>query len=1646
MALLDFKDDPNLTLIDNSEAPVDFSKDPNLTPVENDVALDPNLTLIVEPNILQKNQAALNNAVDLNSSNPEVAPLREEADKQYNQMMQLAQMRFPEETIKSWENNPIGFKESFSFLDWEDVTPVAGGVAKGANYLKLANISKNIEDGKPVNRKDSAFLNEFIDKQVEMKIRGMNYGGKIVYYGAPLPAFMVEFGLTSGVGKAAQASTLKVIGEAVEKSAVKAVAAKTTGRVARVAAQSAAMVPMLASKYGERRAGAWNVTDKGEVIFAGADESPAKSALMAYAHVSAEVASELSGATLNKYLINPVTKRLATPLISGINKLPEKLKLALYDNYKRLKGNARVSRVFTAGGWNGMLAELGEERIADILRETTNLTLEEGYTFDEVLDGITPSKDDLLLEAGLISIVGGAKTSGSVVMNFLTSDGLSFEQAQEVLDNLTVQEQENIIDYTLVVETYDPNSLVMPEDIDLEIEEQVILEEAVDDSLDQIANANVVAELPDTRGQGQQYHGTSSEIINLAEYTYSPVNIYGQGFYTTDAADVSEGYSKKGKGKSPFIYKVNVVNDPVLYDLDSPISMNDRASVEDILDDLYPLYENEMGEFVHLNTLGEIFDTVRQESDQSADYIQESFEAVQELLRQDGYDGYTHVGGKFTKTNPHKVEIYWTPKNHIELEKIDVESRKSANIDILTQKEIDNYVENMDARVDELLPTDTVPLEEIASSSIVEELAPLKEGIRVRAGDRGNIGTVLSVDGDTVLVRFVNKEKGTEATKAFKADEVKSVTKIKRSKKVKFRAVAPEASIFNEFYYTWFDRLGALTDLAKEAKKRGKEQKVGENLALLVRMYNGVVDMATQMITNKTFIINADGNIVETGAGLQSILDDFDSMVIPHETNRKQRLKDFEDYLIAKRYLEDLVGKEDVTVTDQQKADSMATLTSLAEKYGETMRVFDTFAQEIYNYQQRILQMMVAGGNMSQKTYDNIIAENPNYIPFQRVMDKEFGLPSKRQLFSNASLNKVIKKIVGSELEIKSPIQQILSNTYRIADLAWQNRIATSIASMAEVMPEYVEKLDIPTIPVKDKDGNQLKNKDGSPAFRAVDNFDPKGAITVFVKGKKQFYKVDPSIEKGIQQMRPVEFDFFTNLLIKSLSFPATVLRAGATMVPEFWLKNVIRDMWSSFIMSPDKPTPIDTMKGLAAITGKTELYNQWMQSGGSFNSYMELDDNGLAKAQKELLNPKGRLAKYLSAPWKIPSEASLALEQSVRIGVYASAKKAGKSDLEAGFEARDATLDFARGGSASKFINRFIPFFNAGMQGSDKLYRAFRDNPKSTAMWALATITMPSLLITSYYLYLAPEEEKQEYLNIPQWQKDMFWVFKLGDQWARLPKPFSLGYIFGSVPERFLTWADSEGLPDGKNFAYELIGGTLQSVSPVASTTFFMPPPIKVAIETATNHNFYQDRDIFPSWMEDQKAPAKRFTKGTSETAKALGEQFDMSPALIDNALRGTFATGAVYMTDAGDYILNSIKEWNGEEIPEDPTSVMDIPLLRAFMVRDPTGNVSETVRVFYELHDEAKQYKDSLDDLKGAEKTAYKNENMVMRKSYNTIKRSGKSIAKLNKRRNKIYESVSMDGDTKRDRLKILDDKILYHGKRATDKVNKELEQDKK
>jgi hypothetical protein len=491
--------------------------------------------------------------------------------------------------------------------------------------------------------------------------------------------------------------------------------------------------------------------------------------------------------------------------------------------------------------------------------------------------------------------------------------------------------------------------------------------------------------------------------------------------------------------------------------------------------------------------------------------------------------------------------------------------------------------------------------------------------------------------------------------------------------------IDPNQSIFNDFYYTWFDRFGALVDLSKEAVKRGATLADGQTTDYLIRQYYSVAGLAKQILTVNTNTINPDGQIEITGRGLASILNDFDNLIIRLEPNKNQRNQDLKDYLIARRYWNDLQQREDVEVTEQQKLDSAKTLDSLAMKYGDSLKWFDETAKEIYEYQKRVLRIAVDSGNMKEETYKNITDKNQNYIPFQRVLDEEFGeydSAGQGKVFTNATINRVIKKIVGSEREVKDPIESIIKNTFRIVDLAAQNRVALSISSLADIMPEYIQPIG-PLMETIEVDGKKVKRPTGEA---------PKGTITVFEDGKRKYYRVAPPILKAVEQMRPEQFNFVQ----KFFQAPASVLRAGATLIPEFWVRNVIRDMQSAFIQSEARPIPIiDPIRGLVALIGKTDLHNQWMQAGGSFNNYMELTDNGMARAQKELISNDGKIARYLKNPLRIPEDISLTFEQAVRIGTFAAAKRRGMSDTKAAFESRDATLDFARGGTASKAINK---------------------------------------------------------------------------------------------------------------------------------------------------------------------------------------------------------------------------------------------------------------------------------------------------------------------------------------------------------------------
>ena len=194
------------------------------------------------------------------------------------------------------------------------------------------------------------------------------------------------------------------------------------------------------------------------------------------------------------------------------------------------------------------------------------------------------------------------------------------------------------------------------------------------------APAPTKAELPDTRGQGQFFHGAAAEIKQLDEGFYESSNVYGQGFYTTDDVKTAGSYTKKNvrsvvkAGGTPgqVIYQA-VEREPVnFYDLDAPVSPSARQELERVSDRSESV-ARALDEFdADPNiSLAKLMDEIRANSSSAGENkiaIQEIFDGLRETLEAEGYGGFTHVGGKLTKSGrEHQVKIYWNPETQLEL-------------------------------------------------------------------------------------------------------------------------------------------------------------------------------------------------------------------------------------------------------------------------------------------------------------------------------------------------------------------------------------------------------------------------------------------------------------------------------------------------------------------------------------------------------------------------------------------------------------------------------------------------------------------------------------------------------------------------------------------------------------------------------------------------------------------------------------------------------------------------------------------------------------------------------------------------------------------------------------------------------------------
>lgn len=683
--------------------------------------------------------------------------------------------------------------------------------------------------------------------------------------------------------------------------------------------------------------------------------------------------------------------------------------------------------------------------------------------------------------------------------------------------------------------------------------------------------------------------------------------------------------------------------------------------------------------------------------------------------------------------------------------------------------------------------------------------------------------------------------------------------------------------------------------------------------------------------------------------------------------------KDFSAYLVA---LHDL---------DLHRNGQMATFTlkedlAAVSQY-EKNPTFKSAAKDIHRFQDYILAELVNNGILKLETYHLLRNKYPNYVPFFRDFSAESmdGFFSSSKGFVNVA--NPIKRFKGSTRDIIDPLESIVKNTYQFYNAIERNHVGVTFAKLAK-------KPGVGTI-VEEVRGNR-------PA-KSTDN-----TFSVWVKGKKVVYETTPELAQTMKMMNKDTSNFIT----KILQYPASWLRAGSTVTAGFAITNALRDTISAGVFSKHGFLPVvDTFRGLAHFLKKDQLYWDYVKSGGAHAAMVSLDRDYLSGYLRELFSRKSTLSKVVRNPIEVLRAISEATEVATRLGEFSNARKGytglysrltktnlnPKSLGEASIASRDITIDFSRTGTHTKTANKVVAFFNATVQGGDKLVRAWRDDPKGMTIKSTLFITLPTIAL--WYL----NKDNTAYQELPQWEKDTFFHIPAGDKFIKIPKPFELGLLYGTTFERMLQYFDDKST--GRNgVGFKGLGDrTIDTLLPDV-----LPTALSPIWEWWSNYSKFRQRNIVPQSQE--KLPDKlQYGSNTSMVARKIGDTFNVSPYKVDNTIMGYGGNLARLGLDITDAI-------GGANEKRPTKGVTELPEIRRFFAK-PYQSSDSVQRVYDDFKEQEKLHNELK--LTGQRPEGYDP------KLYNKLKNAQNSFKAINKASKKIIDSETMSSDAKREKL---------------------------
>jgi hypothetical protein len=523
------------------------------------------------------------------------------------------------------------------------------------------------------------------------------------------------------------------------------------------------------------------------------------------------------------------------------------------------------------------------------------------------------------------------------------------------------------------------------------------------------------------------------------------------------------------------------------------------------------------------------------------------------------------------------------------------------------------------------------------------------------------------------------------------------------------------------------------------------------------------------------------------------------------------------------------------------------------------------------------------GGLISKETHNILNEKYKNYAPMMRdfsdegAMTNMFGAGKKIGNVSNP-LKKLTEE--GSTRNVIDPLENTIKNTYTLLSAVERNKVAQTFIDLSEKngLGKFVEKVD----------GTTGDSK--------------KSIFTVMVDGEKQAFQTTPEFYNSIMSMNQAS----TGMLVKIFKPFAQALRVGATISPDFVIRNLIRDTLTAGIYSETGFKPVlDTVKGMYELNKNKELAYEFKASGAPLSAFVGLDRSNVSGLLDKMAGgnewSKVNPLTYVKPLYEGMRKVSEAAESGTRIREFQRAREQGKSLEEAGLLAKDITLDFSRSGALTREINQMIPFFNAVLQGGDRFVRAMKDNPVRTTQFAVKYLMIPSIALW----VINHDEDWYKELSIDE--KNASWYIAPN---VRIPKPFEPGIFFASAPERVLDAMynkDKKAMTQWAKYAAE---GFLPNI---------MPTLVGPIVEWITNYKFFTDKPVVG--RREQALPDKlQYNAYTSELAKKIGDFTNTSPMKVDNLIQGYTASAGKFVVGTLDNLIGNPKELPAKQINELP------------------------------------------------------------------------------------------------------------------------------